>query len=49
VEDAAAAFRRVVAAETVVVVHGGENDLRSLRVVHANVVDTALAQRRANG
>jgi RNA exonuclease 1 len=41
-EDAQAAVRGVVAAETLVVAHSGENDLRALKLVHAAVVDTAL-------
>jgi RNA exonuclease 1 len=38
--DAQAAFLALVAAETLVVVHGGENDFKALRVAHARVVDT---------
>jgi RNA exonuclease 1 len=38
--DAQAAFLALVAAETLVVVHGGENDFKALCVAHARVVDT---------
>uniref|UniRef100_A0A7S3QVQ8 Exonuclease domain-containing protein n=1 Tax=Dunaliella tertiolecta TaxID=3047 RepID=A0A7S3QVQ8_DUNTE len=41
-EDIQALFLRVVDAETLVVGHGLDNDLRALKVLHARVLDTAL-------
>lgn len=45
VEDARAAVLRHVGADTIVVAHSGENDLRALRLYHAKVLDTAWAYR----
>ena len=35
--------------EDVIVAHSGENDLRALRIVHSNVVDTSVVFRADNG
>ncbi|KAI3430222.1 hypothetical protein D9Q98_004819 [Chlorella vulgaris] len=40
--DVQARFRELVAAETLVVAHSGENDLQALKIIHANVIDTAV-------
>jgi len=44
-----ALFLRHVCAETVVVGHGLENDLRALRVLHGRVLDTAIMYPNPRG
>ncbi|EFN52443.1 hypothetical protein CHLNCDRAFT_12084, partial [Chlorella variabilis] len=40
--DVQASIRDLVAAETLVVAHSGENDLQALKIIHANVIDTSV-------
>lgn len=35
----------LISEETVIVGHGVENDLKALRLVHLNVIDTAIVSR----
>lgn len=39
----------IISAETLIVAHSGENDLRACQLVHANVVDTALLYPHPKG
>lgn len=38
-----------ISSETIVIAHGGENDLRALKILHGNVVDTAILYPHRKG
>lgn len=48
-EDARARVRELVPAETILVAHGGENDLQALKLIHANMVDTSVLYPHPRG
>jgi RNA exonuclease 1 len=41
-EDVQRTFLELVDAETLLVGHALENDLRAMRVIHANIIDTSI-------
>ena len=47
--DAQEAIKRIVPAEALLVGHSLENDLKAMRLLHANVLDTALMYRHPSG